>query len=255
MAPCLLRTHPAAGFPVLLQQRLHAGEHLRIDDRRVLACVDLVLVPHLADVRRVGEQLVQAALVERPAAPRIALLGRPLLGLPAPAVQFLHDGHQRAEFQVQGEDLADLFGFGFDHDQLRVHDIVAQERHPARPLALPPGGGDLVAGPFRDHLAFELGEREQHVQDQPAHRRGRVELLGDRHERHLVPLEHLHHPGEVQQAAAQAVHLVDHDAVDHAGLDVGHQPFQGRAVHVAAGESAVVVLLRAGSPSLRAAGF
>ena len=49
-------------------------------------------------------------------------------------------------------------------------DVVAQERRAAGPLALAAGGGDLVAGALGDDLALELGEGQQHVEDQPAHR-------------------------------------------------------------------------------------
>ena len=43
---------------------------------------------------------------------------------------------------------------------------------PAGPFAFAPRGRDLVAGAFADHLALELGERQQDVEHQPAHRRG-----------------------------------------------------------------------------------
>jgi hypothetical protein len=66
----------------------------------------------------------------------------------------------------------------------------------------------------------------------------------------LVLVKGLHHLGEVEQRAAQAVHLVDHHAVDLARLDVGEQPLQGRTFHVAAGEAAVVVTLRQAGPTL-----
>ena len=56
-------------------------------------------------------------------------------------------------------------------------------------------------------------------------------------------IEHLHHLGEVEQRAAEAVDLVDDHAVDLACGDVGHEAFQRRAVHVAAGEPAIVVVL------------
>ena len=66
-------------------------------------------------------------------------------------------------------------------------------------------------------------------------------------------VEGLHHPGEVEQRAAEPVDLVDDHAVDLAGLDVGQQALQGGAVHVAAGEAAVVVAVGQARPSPRAA--
>ena len=50
--------------------------------------------------------------------------------------------------------------------------------------------------------------------------------------------------------AAQPVDLVDDDAVDLAGFDVGQQALEGRAVHVAAGEPTVVVALGQAPPAL-----
>ncbi len=41
-------------------------------------------------------------------------------------------------------------------------------------------------------LAFELGERQEHVEHQPAHRVGRVELLRYRDEGNLVLVEFAH---------------------------------------------------------------
>ena len=53
---------------------------------------------------------------------------------------------------------------------------------------------------FFDHrprLAFELCEGQKHIKRQPPHRRGGVELLGDRRKRHPLSIEHLNHFGEV----------------------------------------------------------
>ena len=63
-------------------------------------------------------------------------------------------------------------------------------------------------------------------------------------------LEGLHQAGEVEQGAAEAIDLVDDDAVDLAGLDVGHEALQGGPVHVAAGEAAVVVAVGQQRPAL-----
>jgi hypothetical protein len=77
------------------------------------------------------------------------------------------------------------------------------------PDHLPPaaGSGNLVAGALRDDLALELCEGQQHVQNQPPHRRGGVELLSDRDERDVLALEGLHQLGEVEQAAGESVVL------------------------------------------------
>ena len=58
----------------------------------------------------------------------------------------------------------------------------------------------------------------------------RVELLRDGDEADAVLLEQLHHLGEVDQRSAEAIDFVDDHAVDLAGLDVGQQLSQRRAV-------------------------
>src|SRR3546814_20454675 len=67
------------------------------------------------------------------------------------------------------------------------------------------GGGDLVTDALARDLALELGEAEQHVEGQPAHRGRGVELLRDRNERDAVDVEHLYDLGEVAERAGQAV--------------------------------------------------
>ncbi len=117
-------------------------------------------------------------------------------------------------------------------------------------LAAVAGGGHLVPGPFGDELPFKLGEREQHVQHQPAHGAGRVELLGDRDEGDLVPLEDLHDAGEVQQTATEPVDLVDHHAVDPPAPHIFEELPQGGPLHVAAGVAAVIVAVGQTRPAL-----
>ena len=113
-------------------------------------------------------------------------------------------------------------------------------------------GGELVADPLADHLALELGEAEQDVERQPAHAGGGVELLGDRDEGHLVPLERLDQLGEVHQRAAEPVDLVDDDDVDQPGLDVAQQALQRRPLQRAARDAAIVVLVGQRDPALGA---
>ena len=54
-------------------------------------------------------------------------------------------------------------------------------------------------------------------------------------------VEHVDDLGEIGERPGQAVDLVDDDDLNLAGLDVGQQPLQGRALHRAAGEAAVVI--------------
>jgi hypothetical protein len=122
------------------------------------------------------------------------------------------------------KDVPDQLGLAFVGHQPAVLDVVAQRRHAAHPHTLALAGRDLVADALAGDLALELGEGQQDVQHQPPHRGRRVELLGDRHERHAIAFEHFDHLGEVRQAARQAVDLVDDDHIDLAGFDVRHHP-------------------------------
>ena len=51
-------------------------------------------------------------------------------------------------------------------------------------------GGTILSDALGGDFPFELGKRQEHVQGQPAHRGRRVELLSDRHKRHIVGVEH-----------------------------------------------------------------
>jgi hypothetical protein len=90
-------------------------------------------------------------------------------------------------------------------------------------------------------MTASVGKRQQHVQGQPAHRGGGVELLGDRDKGHAMLIEELDQFCEVGQGAGQAIDLIDDDDVDLAGLHVLQELLQGRPVGIAAREAAVVV--------------
>ena len=137
-------------------------------------------------------------------------------------------------------------------DEPSVVDVIAERRDSAHPQPLALAGGDLVADALAGHLALELGEGQQDVEHQPPHGGGGVELLGDRDEGDPVALEHLDHAREVGERSRQAIDLVDHHDVELAGLDVGEQPLQGRAVHVAARVGGIVVVIGERDPALGA---
>src|SRR5208282_2327381 len=101
-------------------------------------------------------------------------------------------------------------------------------------------GGNLVANAFTGHFSLELGKGQQYVKRQPSHRACRVELLGDRHERHALDVEDLDQPRKIGERAGEPVDLVDDDDVDPAGSDIGEQVLQRRTLHVAAREPAIV---------------
>ena len=126
-------------------------------------------------------------------------------------------------------------------DQLPVLHVIAEGRQATHPHALLLGSGDLVADTFAGDLPLELRKREQHVQGEPPHRGGGIELLGDRDEGDAVGVEGFHDLGEVEQRARQPVDFVDHYHIDLAGRDVAEEPLEGRALHRPTGKAAVVI--------------
>src|SRR6516165_8088470 len=67
------------------------------------------------------------------------------------------------------EDIDNGAGLVVIDDQLAVFHVVPESRHATHPHALSLGGGDLVAHPLADDLAFKLSEGKQHVQRQSPH--------------------------------------------------------------------------------------
>jgi len=140
----------------------------------------------------------------------------PLLVRPAAALHLLHHRQQGLVFQVELEDRLHHRGLGLvDHEAVALRgDVIAEDGMAARPLALASGRRDLVARPLADDLAFELGERQQHVEHQAAHAGRAMELLRDRDEGDPVLFKRLRHAGEVEQGPAEPVELVDDDHID-----------------------------------------
>ena len=115
------------------------------------------------------------------------------------------------------------------------------------PLAF--DAGDLVADALAGDLAFELGEGEQHIEGQTPHRGRGVELLRHRDKGDVMGVEDVDDLGEIGERAGEAIDLVDDNDLNLAGLNVRQQPLQGRALHRAAGEAAVVIHVRKRGPA------
>ena len=115
------------------------------------------------------------------------------------------------EREIAPIDLNDSLGFGLVDNKLAVFDVIAKWRHATHPQALFLRCGDLVADPFTDDLALELGKGQKHVQRQPAHAGRGVELLGDRHKRDAAAVKDLDELGKIGERARQPVDLVDND--------------------------------------------
>ena len=87
-----------------------------------------------------------------------------------------------AEVEVATEDGADPLRLFLLDDELLVPADVAKRYHAADPQPPALGGADLVADPLAGDLALELGKGQQHIEGEPAHGGGGIELLGHRHE-------------------------------------------------------------------------
>ena len=154
----------------------------------------------MPSVDHVGEQVVQIVLGDRLSARLPAFACRPCLHPPPAAVEFFHHRDQRAQLEVERENLPHALRLFLIHHQgaaLRGN-IIAKDGIAAHPLSFAPRGGHLVVRALRDHLPLELGKREQDIQRQPAEGSGRIELLGYRHKCRVVLVEDLDDPGEVQ---------------------------------------------------------
>ena len=151
--------------------------------------------------------------------------------------------------RIPAEDVTDGVGLGPVHHELAILDSLAEWRKTAHPHALLLRCCDLVANPLARDFALELGEREQHVERQPAHRRGRVELLRDGNERHALGVEGVDDLGEIAERACQPVDLIDDDCVDVAGTDLGQHSLQRRAFQRATRDAAIIVHVRQGDPA------
>ena len=206
----------------------------------MLAGVVAALVDDLAEVHAVVQQLVDRLLAESAARLGADAFGRVV-------------SHHVGGRAIAGEVREDPPHHGclslVDDKQTALH-VVAQRQRPAHPHALGLTGGDLVADALAGDLTLELGEGQQHVQHQPPHRGGGVDLLGHGAEAHAAAVEHFHHAREVGERAAEPVDLVDHHDVDAAGVDVGQQALERGPLHVATGEATVVVVIRHRNPAL-----
>ena len=185
-----------------------------LHDRLVLSGMTFLAMANRAHVKRIGQQFVESAAGEGAAARAHAAFRYPQLGDHATLLEVLLQAPHRAEFEIALKDLPDGGRLAWINHQTALADVIADGRHPAHPHALAFGGGNLVADAFPGDFALELGEGEQDVEGQTAHRSRRIELLGDRNERDPLGVEYFDHLGEVRQRAGQPVDLIDHHHID-----------------------------------------
>jgi len=92
-----------------------------------------------------------------------------------------------------------------------------------------------VDDPVDDHLAFELGEHAEHLDQHPACGGGGVERLGGRAEDHAGVVEVVEQGDQVADAAGEPVDAVDQQDVEAAGAGGGEGILQAVAVEAAGG--------------------
>src|SRR5215211_5200659 len=229
---------------------LHGLEQGTIEDRLVLATVNVTAVDHLADIEPVLEQMRERPHPERAPTDGAAIRALPRLAADAAPVEVVRQPTDRAKRKIALKDGADSRGFGRHHHDLLIHRRVAERDRPPDPDALAFGGRDLVAYPLPDQLPLELGKGQQHVQREPPHAGAGVERLGHRHERDRVHLEQLDQLGEIGERARQPVDLVHHHEVDPAGPNIAQQGLERRPFQRGPGEAAVIIVIWDEPPAL-----
>jgi hypothetical protein len=148
---------------------LHGLEQVTVEDRLVLPAMQLAPVSDFANVEPVLQQIGEGAHAEADAPHQSAVGTATLFGPDPAAIEVLDQGAHRAKRKIAGEYSADGLRLLGHHDELLVDAPIAERNRPPDPNALALGGRDLVAHPLADHLALELGEREQHIEGEPAH--------------------------------------------------------------------------------------
>ena len=134
--------------------------------------------------------------------------------------------------------------------------LQTTRKNAARPVALPDALDHAHARAQEDVLALELRKGGQDADHGAAVGRAGVDVFVDRDEIHAVRRENvLDQVKRVLLAAAQAVELVDNDALDLAVSDAVDELRHGRARQVRAGKAAVHVLREAVDALHAAVGF
>lgn len=165
-------------------------------------------------------------------------------------LQFVAQRRVGTDFQKPLKDPADDDRLSLVHNQPSIGDVVAERRRAARPLAALLHRGNLVADAVGNHLALELCESQQDIQDKASHAVGGIERLGDRHERDTKPVENIDQADEIGQTARKSVNFVDYDDTDEPALDVGEQSLKARPMERAARLGEIIIARRQFDPAL-----
>ena len=177
--------------PLDVELGLHCLEKITVENGRLLAGKDLTPEDDLADIEPVAQKIGERATGKRDPSHRAAGLERSQLGDDPPLAEVHPDAVEAAKREIAAEDSANPLRFLFHRNDPAVLGLISKRGHAADPQPLALGGGNLVANALGGDFPLELGKRQQHIQGQSPHRGGRVELLGDRDERHPMLVEQL----------------------------------------------------------------
>src|SRR5262249_1787418 len=148
---CLGRMRRTLGRTIA-QLPLNALPQLAIHYRFVLAGVTLLLVANLANVDRVGKQLVQGAAREGLTSRALAARGYPDLGDDTTLVEIVPEQPDAAQLQVALIDVPDGLGLDRVDHQTAIANVVAQRCGAAHPHSLALGSCDFVPDPLSGDL-------------------------------------------------------------------------------------------------------
>src|SRR5271166_1461438 len=159
----LARSLRPRGAEMVAQALLNQIPKLLIDDRRMLAFVNLALMDDAADIDRVRQEFVDVPPAEQAAACRPA---RAIDANRSPqilGVEGLLKADDASRFEIVPEQGAHDRCMIIDDVQSPIFDPIAQRNHAAHPHPLLLRSRDLVPNPLARDLPLELGEGQQHV--------------------------------------------------------------------------------------------
>src|SRR5437868_5606795 len=112
--------------PLIGKLLLNGIKQGAVQDRRLLAGQNLILVCDLTDVEAITQQIKQRTTAEGNAAPDYAGCERSLLRPKVPLAEVSYQRIDAAEFQVTTEDQPGPLGLGLDDGDLAVFHLVAE---------------------------------------------------------------------------------------------------------------------------------
>src|ERR1700730_12956615 len=147
----------------------NSGPGFAMDQRRMLAGVELTPVLNLTGKDRVREEMVEVPAREGLPAALGALRCRAALRSEPEAVGLFFDPAHAAELAIEREDMAHRLGLSRVDDECTLARVIAERHNTSHPHAFLLRGSDLVADPFAADLPLELGKGQQHIEGQPPH--------------------------------------------------------------------------------------